>query len=271
MSLLWLRSLKPGSRGPAAPTEYVQLTNFNDSALAPALSPDGRMLTFIRGGSFGASAPRGQVYVKILPKGEPVQLTRDESQKEQPAFSPDGSRIVYTEVTNGFKWDSWQVPVLGGAPQPFLANASGLVWTDDEHVLYSEIKEGVHMGLAASTENQTGKRQIYLPPGEGSMAHRSSLSPDHKSLLVAEMDGTGWLPCRLLPFDGSSPGRRVGPQEGQCTTAAWSPDGRWMYFSSSAGGGFHVWRQKYPDGVPEQITFGPTEQEGPPLPRMVSI
>jgi len=76
------------------------------------------------------------------------------------------------------------------------------------------------------------------------------------------MDGTGWLPCRLMPFDGSSPGRRVGPQEGQCTTAAWSPDGRWMYFSSSAGGGFHIWRQRSPDGVPEQITFGPTEQEG---------
>jgi eukaryotic-like serine/threonine-protein kinase len=94
------------------------------------------------------------------------------------------------------------------------------------------------------------------------MAHRSYLSPDRKSLLVVEMDGTGWLPCRLMPFDGSSPGRRVGPLEGQCTTAAWSPDGRWMYFSSSAGGGFHIWRQRFPDSVPEQITFGPTEQEG---------
>ncbi len=35
-----------------------------------------------------------------------------------------------------------------------------------------------------------------------------------------------------------------------------------MYFSSNAGGGFHVWRQRYPDGVPEQITSGPAEQEG---------
>jgi hypothetical protein len=61
------------------------------------------MLTFIRGGSFGDSALRGQVYVKILPKGEAVQLTRDEFNKEQPAFSPDGSRIVYTSVLPGFK------------------------------------------------------------------------------------------------------------------------------------------------------------------------
>jgi eukaryotic-like serine/threonine-protein kinase len=35
-----------------------------------------------------------------------------------------------------------------------------------------------------------------------------------------------------------------------------------MYFSSNAGGAFHIWRQRYPDGTPEQITSGPTEQEG---------
>ena len=35
-----------------------------------------------------------------------------------------------------------------------------------------------------------------------------------------------------------------------------------MYFSSNSGGAFHIWRQRYPDGTPEQITFGPTEQEG---------
>jgi hypothetical protein len=35
-----------------------------------------------------------------------------------------------------------------------------------------------------------------------------------------------------------------------------------MYFSSDAGGRFHIWRQRYPDGKPEQVTFGPTEEEG---------
>jgi hypothetical protein len=35
-----------------------------------------------------------------------------------------------------------------------------------------------------------------------------------------------------------------------------------MYFSADAGDGFHIWRQLFPDGEPEQITFGPTEEEG---------
>ena len=47
-----------------------------------------------------------------------------------------------------------------------------------------------------------------------------------------------------------------------CTFAAWSPDGEWMYFSSDSGGAFHTWRQRFPDGQPEQITSGPTEEEG---------
>src|SRR5262249_46819706 len=48
--------------------------------------------------------------------------------------------------------------------------------------------------------------------------------------------------------------------------AAWSPDGTWIYLSSSAGGAFHTWRQRFSGGAelasPEQLTSGPTEEEG---------
>src|SRR5207245_5609028 len=114
---------------PAVAEPPLQLTDLNDSAVHPAVSPDGRMVTFIRGGFFGTSAggqTTVQIYVKILPKGEPVQLTRDPYQKEQPVFSPDGSRIIYAAVMPGSKCDAWQVAALGGAPQPFLSSASGL-------------------------------------------------------------------------------------------------------------------------------------------------
>ncbi len=53
------------SKSAAAPrTEYTQLTNFADSAIAPTLSPDGRMLAFIRGeNTFEGS---GDVYVEVF-------------------------------------------------------------------------------------------------------------------------------------------------------------------------------------------------------------
>jgi Tol biopolymer transport system component len=259
--------LRQKTPAPAVAEPPLQLTDFNDSAVHPAISADGRMVTFIRGGFFAtpAGGQTVQIYVKTLPNGEPVQLTRDRYHKQQPVFSPDGSRIIYTALMPGFKWDSWQVPVGGGAPQPFLPNASGLVWLDDQRLLYSEINGGIHMGIVTSTASRTGSRPIYFPRLDGGMAHRSAPSPDRKQVLVVEMNGGEWLPCRLVPFDGSSPGRPIGPLGGQCTTATWSSDGKWMYFSSNAGGAFHVWRQRYPNGTPEQITFGPTEQEGTAL------
>ena len=76
----------------AGQANWVQLTNFADSAVSPGVSPDGRILAFIRGSDtfFGA----GQIYVELLPDGEAVQLTRDNLPKMSPEFSPDGSRIT---------------------------------------------------------------------------------------------------------------------------------------------------------------------------------
>ncbi len=252
--------------------EWAQLTDFTDYAVGPVLSPDGRMVAFIRGGTAFLSA--GQVYVKTLPNGESVKLADGSSgPKYGLAFSPEGSRLAYTVQNNG--WTTWTVPVNGGEPTRFLPNAAGLTWMGDGRLLYSEVMEGtiLHMGIVTSTESRADERQVYFPPHERAMAHYSFASPDRKSALIVEMDRTAtWQSCRVLPLDGTSSGRQVGPR-GMCTAAGWSPDGKWMYLSSSKDegtgsdiaqrfGSSHLWRQRYPDGTPEQITFGPTEEEG---------
>lgn len=243
---------------PSATQEWEQLTSFPDSVTAPALSPDGHMLAFVRNSD--TFVGRGDVYLKMLSHGEPVQLTNDDHLKTDPVFSLDGSRIAYTVAPS---WDTWVVPTLGGKPQLMLPNASGLSWIDDRHILFSEIKTGVHMSVATATESRSEHRDIYIPTLQEGMAHRPYLSPDHKWVLVAsEMDPVGYKPCRLVPFDGRLQGTIVGPPDAQCTYAAWSTDGKWMFFSANLGRGFHLWRERFPGGQPEQFTFGPTEQEG---------
>jgi eukaryotic-like serine/threonine-protein kinase len=257
-ALWWLQRSRPAP----ARTEWVQITNFADSVSQPALSPDGRMLTFIRGARTFITP--GEIYVKMLPSGDPVQLTHDGLYKMSPAFSPDGSRIAYTASSRGKSWDTWVVPVLGGEARLWLPNASGLVWFGKSRLLFSEIKDGaLHMAIVTAEESRAGERDVYLPPHQRGMGHRSYASPDGKSILVVEMNESGSFgPCRLVPMEGNSPIKQVGPPGAQCTFAAWSPDGQWMYFSSDAGGAFHTWRQRFPDGEPEQITSGPTEEEG---------
>src|SRR5262245_52608498 len=198
----------------------------------------------------------------MVTDGEPVQLTRDDLQKMSPVFSPDGSKIAYTTVA-GPRWDTWAVPVISGQTQLWLPNASGLVWLGRDKILFSEIKDNdIHMPIVTSEESRAGQRDIYVPASKRGMAHRSYPSPDGRWALIVEMDRAIWLPCRLVPMDGSSAGRQVGPPDAGCTFAAWSPDGDWMYFSSNVGGAFHTWRQRFSDGQPEQITSGPSEEEG---------
>jgi Tol biopolymer transport system component len=257
---LLLRSPKQRSMGRV---EWEQLTNYSDAVTDPALSPDGRMLAFKRGGSWFMSS--GQIYVKLLPDGQPVQLTHDSFPKMAPAFSPDGSRVGYTEVRPGGRdWEIWEASILqgGGEPRQMLTNGEGLTWIDKQHVLFSEQRDSPLMVVVTSTESRTASRDVYVPQDVRGMAHFSALSPDHKQVLIVEME-LGFSPCRLAPFDGSSKGQQVGPVPSSCIAAGWSPDGKWMYFSARRPNDkVHLWRERTEGGEPEQITSGPTEEEG---------
>ncbi len=242
-----------------ATVRYTQLTDFTDSATAPALSADGHMLAFIRGSRPFLSAD--QIYVKMLPDGEPKRLTDDPRLKYNLAFSPDGSRIAFT-VLQAPDWATYIVPVLGGETRLFMDHAAGLSWLDQGHLLFSKIRSGMHLGVVTGTDTREGLREIYFPGHERGMAHYSYPSPDRRWALVVEMDEKGdWAPCRLISMEGKSQPRAIGPN-GACTSAGWSPDGSWVYFTAATDEQSHLWRQRFPSGEPEQITFGPTEEEG---------
>jgi serine/threonine protein kinase len=252
-----LRGSSPSA--PPASKDWQQLTFFTDSAVYPALSPDGRMLAFIRGNDSFLS--QGQVFVKLLPDGQPAQLTHDDSTKLAPSFSPDGSRISFGTAE---PWDLWEVPVLGGEPHMVMANASSLTWIEGgKQLLFSETMHGFHMVLITTDEGRGNRREIYNPPGERSMVHHSYLSPDGQSVLIVQMDNRGAIiPCRVVPFQGGGGVQVVGPPVGSCRSGAWSADGKYVYVSASQGNQYHIWRQRFPGGQPEQVTFGPTSQEG---------
>jgi serine/threonine protein kinase len=60
---------RPPASGPLR-GDWIQLTNFSDSVVEPALSPNGELLTFLRGPK--PFTTLGHVYVMRLPDGELV-------------------------------------------------------------------------------------------------------------------------------------------------------------------------------------------------------
>ncbi len=261
---LYQRSQQPLAQQDAAatnPLSYTQITSFTDSAVGPVLSPDGRILAFYRSfyRSDNSDFTPDEIWVKLLPHGEPVQVTHDPRPKYNIAFSPDSTRIAYSVLGNNL-FATYTVSSLGGDSELLLPNSAGLSWLNEGQFLFSQVKTGVHMGIVTSKTDRSELREIYFPIQERGMAHYSYLSPDGKWVLLAEMDPQ-WRPCRLVPFAGGSLGRQVGPA-GACTSAAWSPDGKWMYFGARVTGRRHLWHQRFPDGQPEQVTFGSSEEDG---------
>jgi eukaryotic-like serine/threonine-protein kinase len=245
---------------PPLKIKYTQLTDFTDSAVSPALSPDGQVIAFIRGDK--AFLTPDQIYAKVLPSGEAKRLTTDPRPKYGIAFSHDGSQIAYSVVAEPPRYVTYTVPILGGDPHLFLNDAAGLTWLDQHQLLFSQIHSGVHMGIVTATDTRDKFRELYFPAHERGMAHYSYASPNRDSALVVEMDGAGhWAPCRIISLQTRFQSRLVGPA-GPCTSAGWSPDGSWMFFTAKVEGQSHIWRERVPSGEPEQITFGPTEEDG---------
>jgi serine/threonine-protein kinase len=91
---------------------------------SPVWSPDGRFVVFRGvGGMFAMQIDGG---------GTPTQLTRTNNPQSPAAFSPDGRRVVFTEIPPGAKGEIRIMPVesqggqmRAGEPQPLL-NASGI-------------------------------------------------------------------------------------------------------------------------------------------------
>lgn len=84
-------------------------------------SPDGKTLTF---------NAIGHLYTMKLPNGKPKRLTNGTHLEYEPAFSPDGSMIVYVTWSDEEKGAIMKIPTSGGAPQK-LTTSKGIYRTPD--------------------------------------------------------------------------------------------------------------------------------------------
>ena len=176
-----------GAARPAPPAADIwrvtRVTNDTGVTLNPAISRDGRLVTYVsdRGGN------NTDLWVQQVDGGDPVQLTRDLAFCHDPAFSPDGSKIAVTcGVDRG---TVYVVPTLGGLPRRIAEGEWPQFSPDGSQISYVPT---LRSGAAPET--------IWIAPANGGAGREVKPGkpfrsppvwhPDGKSLFIINVEST---------------------------------------------------------------------------------
>ena len=262
------RKTAPMPRTQTRPVEVRLVQETFDEAIetSPAWSPDGSRLAFCR-----EVGPVRKIFVKTVGKDDARPVTRGEHDDLQPAWFGPGALGFVRSRRPSRRLDPGDI---------FGSYGDGDVWridleTGEESRL---IEKGFNPALSpegksiAVDASWAGPRRIWLVDAQGrnpvqvssdtseAVLHlRPRWSPDSGKIVFQNVERTQFNPrvvnlgSRALNWITHDVVLNVDP--------AWSPCGRYVYFSSYRGGGINAWRvpvdgEGRPSGPLVQVTSG---------------
>jgi len=189
-----------------------------------ALSPDGTHLAVST-----ADGDDRDIWVVDRQRGGTTRLTSERGTETQPVWSPDGRFIAYRADRDG---GGVFVRAADGASPPRRLTTAGdavdIPYTftrDGAHVLFTRFRDYADQDVL-SVSLEGGAIESVLTETHAEM--RPALSPDGRWLLY-QSDQSGRLEVYLRPFPDVRSARWP-VSTGGGTSAAWSTDGRELYF-----------------------------------------
>jgi Tol biopolymer transport system component len=252
-----MRSLGGSRRGAAEKATFTRLTSDPGVESFPSLSPDGEWLVYA-----GEASGNRDIYLLSVGGQNAINLTRDSpADDDQPAFSPDGTRIAFRSEREG-----------GGI---FVMGPTGEAVKRVTHDGYRPTWSPDGTQLAYATADVPLFPQNVEAPGELWVVDvRTEAS---RKLAAADAVLPSWSPhgyriafTRRLPADvltvPAGGGAPVAVTNDNFTdwNPTWSPDGKYLYFASNRGGSMNLWRVPIDEksgktrGNPEPITVPAT-------------
>ena len=222
----------------------------------PQISPDGRILAFVRSGARGFG--NQDVWVQPVGDGEARRLTFGKYVNAVALnWTPDGTEIVFS--TYGGASRMARVPLEGGAPQPIVGLGEGavgasvrgnlMVYVQNRELAHgSDIWRLSHPGASPSTETP----QKLLADGSN-----ASYSPDGRKVAFDSARG-GVANIWLSDADGSH-AVQLTTSKSHSGTPRWSPDGRRLVFDSLEAGNWDIYVVGADGGTPTRLTQEPSE------------
>jgi len=175
-----LYHFKGAATAPSGPAKVTQVSHWHKPIEGAVLSPDGRTFAFT-----SPISGFDQVLVMLTSGGEPLQLTRDASNKRICNFSTDGTEIYFAQT---FGTDEvWAVPTLGGSTRRIAEGAYLAPSVDGSYFFYQK-SSGDALFRAPRSGNE--ERLIYRVQGTGRLYNYGFLVyPDGKDLLFGLYNG----------------------------------------------------------------------------------
>ena len=124
-------------------------------------------------------------------------------------------------------------------------------WSPDSRQLAYVSFEGNRSSIWVQTLRTGNRFQVSNRPG---INGAPSFSPDGRKLVVTLGGVDGNADIYVLDIN-SRQTTRLTTHRAIDTEGTWSPDGRWIYFTSDRGGGPQIYRISADGGNPERVTF----------------
>ena len=212
--------------------------------------PDGRHLVYStnRGGPFAL----WRVGTDGGPP-EPVPLTGRSAYT--PVMSNDGQRLVYEEWNGQTDLFSLDTHAPSAAPQQLTFTTrwdwNPTVSPDGKRLAYVSDRSGYS---EIWVSDLGGGDALKLTAFGGPYTSGPSWSPDGRYIVFDNPAVDGNFDLYEVNADGGAP-RRLTTAPAEDRFAHFSPDGRWIYFSSRRDGEWEIWRMPAAGGEAEQVTF----------------
>jgi eukaryotic-like serine/threonine-protein kinase len=262
LGALWYLVLRPGlaireTAKPITNVNFTQLTDLPGPEYFPSLSPDGKSLIYV-----SRSSGNWDIYLQRVGGRNPTNLTKDSTADDtQPAFSPDGERIVFRSEREG--GGIYLMGATGESARRLSDFGYNPVWSPDgERVLVAT--ESVIQPSTRPTKSQLwtikvsdGDRHLVA---EGD-ALQPSWSPHGDRIAYWGRPQGGQGDIWTISADGRN-AVRVTSEASMDWNPVWSPDGRYLYFCSDRTGNMNIWRIPIAEktgkllGKPEAVTNG---------------
>ena len=220
----------------------VELTRYERYTVEPAWSPDGRWIVFEsqledpNPEKYAGHA--SELYVIAVDGTHRKRITYSQRAGGQPAWSPDGQTIAFTDGTHICLMHP-DGSRLACTPIP---NAERLAWAPDGKSLAYDAGGNIYR-LAVDAE----MRRLLLPPVPVRQGAYAVWSPDSQCIAFSNAVGLSGGEVWAMRADGSNAVRLLSTPR-DTYPFGWSPDGRFLFINRYGNGHSQFYAIRLSDG-----------------------